>query len=478
MISAEVAEQATTVGAVSRGRSAVWLTFVALGALVVSLSQSVLIPVLSELPGQLHTSAEAVQWLLTSTLLVGAIAVPFLGRLGDMFGKRLILLVSLGALVVGSLLTAVTYNIPLLIVGRAIQGVSLAAIPLGISLLGSILPKERSGSAIALISAMLGVGGALGLPLAGFVAQTSDFHLLFWISGVAGAISFAGILVLLPESPTRTGGKVDYLGTVLLSLALVTLLLPLAEGGDWGWGSAQVIGLFVASAILLVVFGWWSLRTKHAVIDLTALRRRPMIFTNIASLFFGFALFASLIGTTSFVQAPSAAGYGFGSSMMVAGLMLLPSGILMLLLAPVSARLVAGWGAHRTLALGAAILALGWFSRIFLTGSLIEVLVGTTIVGAGTGIGYAAMPSLINLYSPRDELASANGVNALLRSLGSSLASAIGGTILASFTVTLGTVVLPSLTGYRILFVICAVAAVLSTVAALLVPPRRRPAAQ
>lgn len=459
---------------VSIGRGRVWLFFVALGALAVSLSQSILVPVLPVLPAELGTSAESTQWLLTSTLLVGAIAVPFVGKLGDMFGKRLMLLVALGTLVGGSILTAVTSNIALLIIGRAVQGVSLAAIPLGISLLSTLLPRERAGSAIALISAMLGVGGALGLPLAGLVAQSSDFHILFWITAAAGIIAFFGVLLLVPESPSRTGGRIDFLGALLLSLALVSLLLPLAQGRTWGWGSFLVIGLFVLSLILFACFGWWQTRSADPLVDLAALRRRPILLTNIASLLFGFALFASLIGTSSYVQAPIESGYGFGSSMLVAGLAMLPSGLCMLLLSPVAAKMVSVIGAHQTLAVGAGVIALGWILRIFLTGSLTQVIIGTTIVGIGTGIGYAAMPSLINTYSPREELASANSINSLLRSLGSSIASAVGGTILASFTIALGAAALPSLTGFRVLFIMCAAAAIASVIVSLLIPGRRK----
>ena len=169
-------------------RATLELVIVGLGALAVSLAQSVLVPVLAILPARLHTSAGNVSWLLTSTLLVAAVSVPIMGRLGDMFGKRLMLLVALGALTLGSLITAMTDNIGLLILGRAIQGVSAAAIPLGISLLAALMPRERVGSSIALISAMLGVGGSLGLPLAGFVAEHADFHALFWITAAAGLI--------------------------------------------------------------------------------------------------------------------------------------------------------------------------------------------------------------------------------------------------------------------------------------------------
>jgi MFS family permease len=454
----------------SPARARLEVLVIGLGALVVSLTQSLLVPVLAVLPGDLHTSASNVEWLLTSTLLVGAVAVPLFGRLGDMFGKRVMLLVALSALMVGSLLDALTDNVGLLIVGRAIQGLSLAAIPLGISLLSSLLPRERVAAGIALISSMLGVGGALGLPLAGVVVEHADFHMLFWITMVAGVISFVGTVLVVPEAPDRQGGRVDVLGSILLTTALVALLLPLAQGSAWGWSSARTLGLLGASAVLLVAFVALELRTRQPLVDVRATARKPILLTNTASLMFGFALFASLIGTASYVQAPKQTGYGFESSIVVGGLCLLPSGLLMLLLAPVAARLIGSIGGHRTLAFGAVIVAAGWLLRIVAIGSIWYVLLGSTIVGAGTGIGYAAMPALINRNSPRSELAAANGLNSLSRTLGSSLASAIGGSLLTLSTVTVAGSVLPSLAAYRALFAICAVAAGCAAVIALFIP--------
>ncbi|RPE77851.1 MULTISPECIES: MFS transporter [unclassified Frondihabitans] len=459
----QLEEEAEHVG--SR-RSSLWLGVVGLGALVVSLSQSLLIPVLPALPQQLHSSPETVQWLLTSTLLVGAIAVPFMGRLGDMFGKRLMLLVAIGAMLVGSLITALSSDIVVLIIGRAIQGISAAAIPLGISLLATLLPARRRATAMATISAMLGVGGALGLPFAGLIAEGGDFHTLFWVTAVAAAVAFLGIMLLVPEPKDRAGGHIDFVGAALLAGALVTLLLPLAQGSDWGWGSPRTIVLFVATVVLFAAFGLWETRHREPLVDLASLTRRPILLTNIASLFIGFALFASLIGTATYVQAPESSGYGFGTTTLVAGLTMLPSGLAMLVLSPVAARLINGIGAGQTLAIGGFIVAVGWILRITVTGSLWEIVVGSTVVGIGTGIGYAAIPALVAANTPSHELASANGVNTLIRSLGSFLASAIGGTILA--TVTIAGTQLPSLGGYQILFAVCAVAAIVAAVIALL----------
>jgi MFS family permease len=458
------------------GRANVELLFVGLGALVVSLSQSVLVPVLGELQREFGTSAN---WLLTSTLLVAAVSVPIMGRLGDMFGKRLMLLVAIAALTAGSLIDALSQDFGWLVVGRAIQGASSGAIPLGISLLATLMPKERVASSVALISAMLGVGGSLGLPLAGFVAEHWDWHTLFWINTVVGVLAFIGILSVVPESHHREGGRVDIVGGILLSGGLVCLILPLQQGHQWGWSSGRVWGLLVAAVVIMGVFAAYELRRRDPLVDLAALRRRPILTTNLASICFGFALFASFIGTSTFIEAGTWTGYGFASSLLTGGLALLPSGLAMLLFAPVAARMIAKRGAPQTLALGASIVAVGWVLRIVMTGSLWEVIVGTTVIGIGTGIGYAAMPSLINAYTPSNEIAAANGLNTLFRSLGSTLATAVGTSILASSLVyhaVNGQVVegASSLTAYRWLFAVCALASVLAAVLVLTIPSNRR----
>jgi predicted MFS family arabinose efflux permease len=320
------------------------------------------------------------------------------------------------------------------------------------------------------VSAMLGVGGALGLPLAGFVAEHADFHVLFWINAGMGVVAFLGILLAVPEPLSRSGGRLDLTGSVLLAAGLVCLLLPLSQGGDWGWTDAKVITLLSTAAVMLAAFGWTQTRIRQPLVDLKALRSRPIVLVNLASICFGFALFASFIGSASYVESPRASGYGFGSSLLVGGLVLLPSGIAMLLLSPVAARLIARRGAPQTLALGAIVIAAGWFGRIVFTDELWQVFVFTTVVGMGTGIGYAAIPSIINAHTPSSELASANGLNTLFRSLGSSLASAVGGSILAGSSVVLGDVSLPSLDAYRELFALCAGAAVVAALCVSFIP--------
>jgi MFS family permease len=446
------------------------LAVVAIAGLIVSLTGSLLIPVLPQIARDLGSSTTSTEWLLTSTLLTAAVAVPIAGRLGDLFGKRLMLMVCAGFLIAGSLICALSRGLIPLIIGRSVTGLSVAAVPMGISLITVTLPPRRALSGVALVSAMLGAGNALGLPLAGLVAEHADYHLLFWILMAGGVVSLLGSWLFLAEPAQRAPGRFDFPGAILLAVALLCLLLPLSEAAVWGWGAPRTLGLVAVAVVLLTVFVLIERRVASPLVDIAASAKPALLRTNVASLCVGFALFASFIGTAAYVQAPKASGYGFGASIVVGGLCLLPSGLAMLSLSPVSALISRRFGPKITLCTGALVVAAGFAMRIALTGQLWEIVAGTTVAGAGIGIAFAAMPALIALGAPQAELAAANGLNTLCRASGASLASAVGGTILASSVVAVGGVAMPSLTAYRLLFGICTGAAVAGAAIALLVP--------
>ena len=443
---------------------------VAVAGLMVSLNQSVLVPVLPQVRKDIGSSTTSTEWLLTSTLLAAAIAVPIVGRLGDLYGKRLMLMVCAGFLTTGSLICALSHSLVPLVIGRAVTGLALATISLGVSLINVTLPPRRASTGVALVSAMLGIGGAFGLPLAGLIGEHADYHLLFWIGVVGGCVSLIGSSLFLAESGQRPPGRFDFPGAVVFALFLVCLLLPLSEAATWGWGAPRTLGLLAAAAVLLAVFILMERKRWSPLVDLTVNARPTLLLTNAASVCVGFALFASLIGTASYVEAPVASGYGFGASIVIGGLCLLPSGLAMLALSPVSAMVTRRFGPKVTLCIGALGVSAGFVIRIVLAGHLWEIVLGTMVTGAGTGVAYASMPALIALGAPRAELAAANGLNALSRLIGSSTASAIGGTILASSVIVVGGVALPSLTAYQILFALCAGAALAAAGIALIVP--------
>ncbi|SEF23569.1 Major Facilitator Superfamily protein [Amycolatopsis pretoriensis] len=448
----------------------------ALAGITVSLMQTLVIPLIPALPGLLHASASDATWAITATLLAGAVATPTMGRLGDMYGKRRMLLVSLGALVVGSAIGALSDTLVPMVAGRTLQGLAAGVIPLGISIMRDELPAERLGSATALMSASLGVGGALGLPAAALLAENADWHVLFWTAAGLGLVVTALVVALVPESPVRTGGRFDVLGAVGLSVALVCLLLAISKGADWGWGSGATLGLVAAAVVVLLLWGRWELRTPRPLVDLRTSARRQVLLTNIASAVFGFAMFAMSLVLPQLLQLPAATGYGLGKSMLVVGLVMAPSGLVMMALAPVSARITATRGPKTTLMLGAVVVAAGYALGIVLMSATWHLVLVSSIIGAGIGLAYGAMPSLVMGAVPVSETAAANSLNTLMRSIGTSVSSATAGLILARLTIRFGPVELPSQNGFRLVLGMGSAAALIAlAVAAFL--PRRSPVA-
>ncbi|GAB2812815.1 MFS family permease [Lentzea nigeriaca] len=414
-------------------RPNVVVAVLAMGGIVVSLMQTLVIPLLPRFPQLLGSSPGDTAWVVTSTLLAGAVATPVVGRLGDMYGKRRMLLVSLVMLILGSVIAALSHSLLPMIAGRVVQGLAVGVIPLGISIMRDELPVERLASATALMSASLGVGGALGLPAAAFLAERSDWHLLFWTSAAAGVIVLAAVLVFVPESAVRSGGRFDLLGAAGLSVALVCLLLGVSKASAWSAGA--ITGLFVAAAVVLLVWGWWELRSSQSLVDLRTTARRQVLLTNIASAVFAFSMFAQSLVLPQILQLPTSTGHGLGQSLLVTGLVLVPSGLVMMAIAPVSARISNARGPRATLMLGTVVVASGYGTGVFLMSAVWQLVVVSAVIGAGIGLAYGAMPALIMGAVPASETAAANSLNTLMRAIGTSISSAVAGVVLTQVTI-------------------------------------------
>ena len=441
--------------------------------IAVSVMQTLVVPLVSELPQLLHTTSSNASWVVTSTLLAGAVSTPVMGRLGDMFGKRRMLMVALALLVVGSLTCAVTSDLVVMVVGRAIQGGAMGAIPLGISIMRDELPPQRLGSAMALMSSSLGIGGALGLPAAAFVAQHTSWHVLFYGAAGLGAISIALVLAVVPESSVRTPSRFDLVGAVGLTAGLVCLLLPITKGGDWGWASGTTLGLFGAAALILLLWGVFELRTAEPLVDLRTTARRQVLLTNLASIMVGFSFYAMSLIFPQLLQLPEATGYGLGQSMVMAGLYFAPMGVAMMLVSPLSARINAARGPKVSLISGIIVIGATYGAGLVMIDHIWQIVVLSTALGVGIGIAYSAMPTLIVSAVPARETGAANGLNTLMRSIGMSTSSAVVGVILARQTTDFGGVALPSKDGFQMSFMVACAASVVGLLIAFCLPARR-----
>ncbi|GAQ56413.1 MFS transporter [Streptomyces acidiscabies] len=460
-------------GVASAPRVNLVVAVLAFGGIVVSLMQTLVIPIVPELPKLLDASASDATWAVTATLLAAAVATPVTGRLGDMYGKRRMLLVSLVTLVAGSVVAALSDALAPMIVGRALQGLASGVIPLGISIMRDELPAERLGSATALMSASLGIGGALGLPAAALIADHFDWHMLFWTSAALGAVALVLVPAFVPESRVRAGGRFDFPGAAGMAAGLICLLLGISKGADWGWTSGTTLGLFAAAVVVLVGWGFFELRVAAPLVDLRTTARRQVLVTNLASLAFGFSMFAMSLVLPQLLQLPEATGYGLGRSLLDAGLVMAPTGLVMMAVAPVSALISKKWGAKVTLMAGAVIVAVGYGLGVVLMSEVWQLVLVSCVVGAGIGFAYGAMPALIMGAVDPAETAAANSLNTLMRSIGTSTASAVAGVILAQLTTGFHGAALPSENGFKVVMAVGSGAAVLAFVVAAFIPRRR-----
>lgn len=445
------------------------LAFAGMGA---SFMQTILLPIQSELPLLLDESRDVTAWAVTVTLLVAAICTPISGRLGDMYGKKTVALVLLGLLVLGSVVAALSPSVAFLIAGRGLQGMGMGVIPLGISILRDVLHKERLGSGIAMVSATLGVGGALGLPISAFVTERYDWHVMFWVASAIGLLALALVAWVVPVSTMRAGGTLDVVGVLGLAAGLTGVLLAVSRGNDWGWGSPRTLGLLLGGLVVLLVWGWYELRVESPLVDLRVTARGTVLFTNLASIAMGFALFASQVVFPQLLELPAGGG-GLGLTLMQASLILMPAGLAMLAMSPLAGRLEHRFGPKPLLASGAAIIALSYGIAVAVDLEVWHVLVVNTVLGIGIGLGFAAMPALIMQVVPARETGAANGLNTLMRSLGTTSAAAVVGGVLAAGGAELNGVPVPSGDAFRTALLLGLLAAVVCTVLALLIPRPR-----
>ncbi|MEU6217760.1 MFS transporter [Streptomyces sp. NPDC047022] len=454
-------------------RARLTVPVLAFGGILMAVMQTVVVPLLPDLPRLTGSSAGTVSWMVTATLLAGAVLTPVLGRAGDMYGKRRVLVIALGLMTVGSVLCALSSDIGVLIAARALQGAAAAVVPLSISILRDELPSERTGSAVAFMSSTVGIGAALGLPLAALVIQYVNWHAMFWVTTALGAAGLVLAWWAVPESSVRAPGRFDVLGALGLAAGLASLLLGVSQGGQWGWGSPRILGLFAASVLILALWCLQQLRAERPLVDLRLATLPRVALPHLTALLVGFGFYANSLVTAQLVQAPKATGYGLGLSIVGSGLCLLPGGVTMLLFSPVSARISTARGPRITLALGAAVLALGYAVRIADSSRLWMIIAGATIVATGTTLAYSALPTLILRAVPSGQTASANGVNVLMRTVGQATCSAAVAAVLVHHTRPVAGAPVPTLHGYLLAFAMAGTVALVACAAALAIPGDR-----
>ncbi|MEU7578521.1 MFS transporter [Streptomyces sp. NPDC041068] len=445
-----------------------------LAAMVVSMMQTLVVPILGIIQSELDATTANVSWVTTATLLSAAVFTPLLGRFGDQHGKKPTLVGVLLVMIAGSVLAATTTSLTWLIVGRVMQGAATAIFPLALSVLREEIRPEKLHGAMALVSGTLAFGSGLALVGAGLLTQGSDpdYHRVFWLAVVLAVVALLGVLYVVPKSRTKTGGRTDWLGALTLALLLVLLLLPISQGHEWGWTSGRTLGSFAGAVVMAGIWVLTESRVREPMVDMKMFAHRPVLFTNLAGLLLGFAMFAQFIGVSYLVQMPEGlAGYGFGASVLDASVVyLLPATLVSLVGAPFGGVLVRRVGARGTLAAGACFGVIGFAWLTLAHDNTASVIGAGMVIGLAISFGYASMPALIVASVPPHQTGIANGINSISRSVGSAVASAMITSLLASKTIELpaGMPKLPQESQFTLSFTIAGAAFLLVVAVALL----------
>lgn len=441
---------------------------VAVGAF--ALLQSLIIPVLSRIQEEYDTDQATVTWVLTGYLLSASVATPLLGRLGDAVGKKRVLVGALAALTLGSFLAGVAPSIEWLIFARIVQGAGGGVIPLAFGIIRDEFTDTMT-NALAVLASLTAVGFGFGIVLAGPIVDIFGYHWLFWLPMIATAVAALGALRFIPESPRGASEQLPLVPALLLATWLVTLLLPVSQGNEWGWGSPGVLGLLTVSTVTFAVWARVETRVPVPLVDLRMMRRRGVWTTNLVTLFVGFGLFASFGFLPQLLQTPTATGYGFGASITESGRLLLPSAVASFLVGFFTARLMGRYGARSVILTGALITAASYAAMALLHGTTELLMIGIIAQGLGTGLVISTSASVVIASVPAHQTGVASGMNANIRTIGGSIGSAVMAGLVTAHTDLTG---LPIERGYTVGFLVLAGCLLAAAVAALGIPDIHR----
>jgi EmrB/QacA subfamily drug resistance transporter len=443
----------------------------ALGIGAFALLQSLVIPVLTTVQQELHTTQNTVTWILTAYLLSASIMTPILGRIGDMAGKRRVFVATLAALAVGSLLAAVAPSIGVMIVARVIQGFAGGMLPVAFGIIRDEFPAEKVAGAVGAIAALTAVGAGLGIVLAGPIVAALDYHWLFWLPLILTLVAAVAAILFVPESPIKTPGRISWLPALLLSGWLVALLLGLSQAPTWGWSSWRLLGMLAIAVVLAA--GWLvaELRAATPLIDMKMMRRTAVWTNNLVALLIGLGMYATFAFLPEFVQTPAVAGYGFGASITRSGLMLLPSAITMFAVGIFAGRLGRRLGGKRLIIAGCLIGCGAMSVLAFAHQHAWQIYLSNALMGVGFGLAFSAMAALIVTAVPPSQTGVASGMNANIRTIGGSIGSAVMASIVTSQLAPTG---LPRESGYTTGFAVMALGLLVAALAGFLIPSAQR----
>lgn len=402
--------------------------------LVVGVVGSLGAPLITAVAADYRVPLAAAQWTLTIALLAGAVATPLLARLGAGPRRRTVVWACLATTAVGSGLTVVPGPFALLLLGRAAQGVGLGLTALMMATARDHLGPTRAAATVGLLSVASTAGIGVGYPLAGWLTDLAGIRAAYGFGLAATVAALVAAVLVLPPAPVRPARPVDRRGALLLTLALLGLLTMISQTAVWQAHPAAAAGLLAAALALLAAWVLREVRTPAPLVDLRPLAHRPVAAANLVMFTGGIGMYLLLSLVTRYVQTPSGAGYGFGLDTLHAGLVLVPFSLAGFAAGRLLPPLARRTGPRVLLAGSAGVLLAAFVLFATAHDHLARIVAAMTVLGLAVGAFSAAMPVVILAATPATETAPAMALNQVVRSVGFSVGSAVGGLVLAAAT--------------------------------------------
>lgn len=448
-----------------------------LGALLIAdmiygFQQTAITPALPVVRNDLDTSREWTSWLLSGYFIVAAVAPLFLGKAADKYGKRRIYLLALTTFTVGSVGAAAAPSIGLLVGWRLVQGAGGAVFPLSFSILRDELPPHRVGTGIGVLTGGFGLGAVAGFGIGGLITEFASWRWVFGIGAIALVFAIALVWLVVPATRNRTPRGLDTPGALLFGSAIAALIVALTEGPSRGWGSPVVTILFAVT--VAAVIGWLlrELKTQDPLMDLRVLASRPVLLTNVVSLFSGYAVIGVniLVPFLLISDGKDATEFGLAAGPLLTGVVLLPRALGQSVGGPMTGRLRTLIGSGPALATAMVLAAAGAAGLAFLRGNIWLILAELAAIGIGFGLSIGTASGLVTLAAEPGQTSIAVSITSVLRRVGGGIGAQIAAALLTAGAAS-GDAAPPS--AYTIAFATASGVAVIGAVLALLIRTRR-----
>lgn len=417
-------------------------------------------------------SPAMVGWLITGYLIVGAAIAAVVGRIGDMFGRRRTLIVVLAIGAIGSLISALSTNFPVLLAGRLMQGVTGAILPLCIGLVHENMAKDRAPMAIGLMISGASIGTAAGLVVGGMIVDQFSWHGIFYTSAGLCVTAALALLAFVPVSPRRLAGPpVDWFSGLAFAPGVALILVYFSTGKDWGWASPWSLGSLVAGIALVA---WWvhrSLVSPNPLIAIRSFGNRTIAVGGAVTALVSMSTLQITVFFSLLLQAPVWTAAGLGFSATVAGLAKLPSNLSSAFAGPLGGWLAGRGGGRFAIVVGGLVTAVGWLLYFVLDVNSFAVVVAQLIViSFGATMLFSVAPTIIAQASPPERISEISGMLTVIRQLFLGIGAQMVTTLLAVDVVRRGDETYPSPFAYDLTVVVIAALCIAAILVAFALP--------